>query len=120
MTYERYMDEIRKAEEGLGVFRREFVRARSRLARVYVRIDELQALLNSGELSDESATDTKMGPVPDPRLARLDILYEKALALEKSLGLTADSVRKFNPEIFAKDEKPADPFANLFARRDAG
>lgn len=120
MTKDQYLHKIRQACESLGVYRVEFSRARVRLAAVYVRIEQLQALFDSGELSDESATDTKMGPVSDPRLQRLDILYEKALALEKSLGLTADSARKILPDIFTKDDSPADPFAAVFAKRSAG
>lgn len=120
MDRDDYLHEIRKACIGLGVYRVEFSRARVRLANLYVRIAKLQALIDAGELTDESAFDTKMGPVSDPRLQRLDTLYEKALALEKALGLTADAVRKINPEIFAKDEAPADPFAVMFGKRNAG
>ena len=120
MTKDQYLHKIRQACESLGVHRVEFSRARVRLAAIYVRIEQLQSLFDSGELSDLDTIELKVGPVSDPRLQRLDILYEKALALEKSLGLTADSARKILPDIFAKDESAADPFAAMFGKRSAG
>lgn len=115
MTYAQYLHKIREATESLGVYRAEFIRARSRLASVYVRIENLQRAMDSGEISDLDTVPTKAGEMTDPRVQQLDRLLDLALAYEKSLGLTADAVRKLNPEIFApKDDKPQDPFMRMF------
>lgn len=122
MTKDQYAQKIREATESLGVYRREFTRARSRLASVYCRIEQLQAAMDAGEFSDLSTVPTKAGEMTDPRVQQLDNLLSLALTYEKSLGLTADSVRKINPDVFAKDDKQtADPFAALaFPARRSG
>lgn len=121
MTYEQYMYKIRDATQKLGVYREEFLRARSRLAAVYVRIETMQRAMDAGEFSDMDTVPTKAGEMTDPRVQQLDSLLNLALNYEKALGLTADSVRKINPEIFApKDDKPADPFVRMFKGGAAG
>ena len=119
MTKDQYAQKIRETTESLGVYRREFVRAR--LASVYYRIEQLQAAMDAGEFSDLSTVPTKMGEMTDPRVQQLDSLLSLALTYEKALGLTADSVRKINPDVFAKNEKSVDPFAALaFPARRSG
>ena len=122
MDAAKYQIEIRKAEKSLGVFRAEFVRARVRLADIYVRIEMLQKSFEAGEFGFTTVIQTRNGEqeIIDPHMAELDSLCALALTYEKALGLTADSVRKINPEIFAPRDQPADPFAALFKGRSAG
>ena len=124
MTAEQYQKEIRRAEKSLGVFRPEFTRARVRLADIYVRIEMLQKAFEAGEFGFTTIVQTKAGEteIIDPHMAELDALNSQALTYEKALGLTAESVRKILPDIFAPEEKQSkDPFANLFnGRRSAG
>lgn len=107
MTEKNYRDAIREACVGLGVHRVEFSRTRVRLAKIYMRIELLEKeLANEGyavSRSDEEAAEkkTKSSDGIDPRVTELDRLYDKALAHERALGLTADSVRKINEAAFA-------------------
>lgn len=121
MTQNQYVQKIREYTESLGVYRKEFIRTRSRLATIYRRIEEMQRAMDAGVFSDLDTVPTKAGEMTDPRVQQLDSLLALALTYEKALGMTAESIRKINPDIFAKDEKPADPFAALaFPRRSTG
>ena len=104
------------------MFRAEFTRTRVRLADIYVRIEMLQKAFENGEFGFTTIVKTKAGEteIIDPHMAELDALNAQALSYEKALGLTAESVRKILPEIFAPDEKPADPFASMFGGRRTG
>lgn len=107
-----YLKRIRDAEQSLGVYRAEFVRTRARLARIYVRIEELDRQLQDGEV-ETVITDDKGKQLISPAVAELDRLNDQALSYERALGLTADSVRKINENIFAPAE--VDPFAATLA-----
>ena len=122
MTAAQYQKEIRKAEKSLGVYRLEFSATRVRLADIYVRIEMLQEAFERGEFSFTTIIPTKNGEteIVDPHIAELDTLNAQALTYEKALGLTADSVRKILPDIFAAKDQPDDPFASLFKRPSAG
>lgn len=124
MNSAQYQKEIRKAEQSLGVYRKEFCQTRVRLADIYVRIEMLQKAFEAGEFGFVTVIETKSGAtqeIIDPRMAELDALNAQALTYEKALGLTAESARKILPDLFAQDKKPEDPFASLFqAKRGAG
>lgn len=122
MTAAQYQDKIRKAEKSLGVFRTEFAQTRVRLADIYVRIEMLQKAFEAGDFGFTTVITTKNGKqeIVDPHMAEMDSLNAQALIYEKALGLTADSVRKIVPEIFDKSAVPADPFTNIFSKRNAG
>lgn len=122
MTAEKYQEKIRDAERGLGVYRQEFVNTRVRLADIYVRIEILQKAFENGEFQFTTIVQTKNGEmeVTDPHIVELDRLNDQALAYEKALGLTAESVRKINPDIFAPEEKmPSSPLAFALKKLDS-
>ena len=121
MNAKEYMNKIREAEKGLGVYRVEFAQTRVRLADIYVRIDQLQKAFENGEFQLTTFVQTKNGEmeVTDPHIVELDRLNDQALSYEKALGLTAESVRKINPEIFAPEEKePSSPLAFALRKLD--
>ena len=122
MTAAKYMEKIRIAEQGLGVYRAEFTRTRVRLADIYVRIEQLQTAFENGEFGFTTIIETKNGEqeIIDPHIIELDTLNSQALTYEKALGLTADSVRKINPDIFALKETTKDPLSVAIERWNAG
>ena len=99
MTEKVYYNKIEAATRSLGVYRQEFTRTRQRLARLYVRIEELDRALAAGFL-ETVTTDEKGKTDISPEVKELDRLNDQALAYERALGLTADSVRKINENIF--------------------
>ena len=121
MNAQMYQTKIREAEHGLGIYRVEFAQTRVRLADIYVRIELLQKTFENGEFQFTTIVQTKNGEmeVVDPHIVELDRLNDQALAYEKALGLTAESVRKMNPEIFAPEEKgPSSPLAFALRKLD--
>ena len=112
MTEKAYLDKIGAATKALGVYRVEFTRTRARLARIYVRIEELDKQLQAGEI-ETAITDPKGKRVVSPEVAELDRLNDQALKYEQALGMTADSVRKINDNIFSPEN--TDPFAQRLA-----
>lgn len=122
MNAAQYQDKIRTAEKGLGVYRAEFTQTRVRLADIYVRIELLQKAFEAGEYQFTTIIETKNGEqeIIDPHIVELDNLNSQALAYEKALGLTPESVRKINPEIFDKKEAPSDPLSRALERWGAG
>ena len=100
MNAKQYQNKIREAENGLGVYRVEFAQTRVRLADIYVRIEQLQKAFENGEFQFTTIVQTKNGEM-------------------EALGMTADSVRKINPEIFAPEEKePSSPLAFALRKLD--
>lgn len=122
MTAAQYQDKIRAAEKGLGVYRPEFTQTRVRLADIYVRIELLQKAFENNEFQFTTTIETKNGEqeIIDPHIVELDNLNSQALAYEKALGLTPESVRKINPDIFAPQETPSDPLSRALERWGAG
>lgn len=112
VTEKAYRDKIVEQTKALGVYRAEFTRTRSRLARIYVRIEELDGMLRDGDI-DLVLADRNGKRTVSPEVAELDRLNDQALAYEKALGMTADSVRKINDQVFAPKE--VDPFAAKLA-----
>ena len=118
MDATEYQKRIRKATQSLGVYREEFVRTRSRLADIYVRIELLQKAFERGEFQFTTFVQTKNGEqeVTDPHIIELDTLNNQALAYEKALGLTAESARKILPDLFTSQEEAASPLAVALRR----
>ena len=56
---------------------------------------------------------TRTRAVVSPEVAELDRLNDQALKYEQALGMTADSVRKINDNIFSPEN--TDPFAQRLA-----
>ena len=112
MTEKVYQNKIEAATRSLGVYRLEFTRTRQRLARIYVRIEELDRALAAGDL-ETVTTDEKGKSDITPEVKELDRLNDQALAYERALGLTADSVRKINENIFTP--QTTDAFASQLA-----
>ena len=122
MTADEYQKRIRKATQGLGVYRQEFSRTRARLADIYVRIEQLQKSFDAGDFTFTTDVETKNGTqeIIDPHIMELDNLNSQALAYEKALGLTAESVRKIIPDIFSPKESSNDPLSIALERWGAG
>ncbi len=105
MTVKEYRNKIGEACKSLGVHRIEFTRARDRLARTYVRIEELTKAVD-GRVPELAAYES-------PLLKELNRQYDQALSLERALGLTADSAKKINENVFTPET--VDPFARTLA-----
>lgn len=120
VTEKMYRDAIAKATKALGVYRLEFSRTRCRLAQIYVRIEQLQKGLESGEFEVTRTTMTKSGMTEqvDPHITELDRLNDQALAYEKALGLTADALKKISDAPGKSDGD--DPLAKAFRMVGAG
>ena len=103
MTEKQYRDEIRKACVSLGVHRAEFTRTRCRLARIYVRIEEIDRAVAAGEIPLTVIRQTKNGEaeIISPQIQELDRLNDQALTYEKALGMTADGAKKLREDLFA-------------------
>ena len=105
MTIKAYRDKIVEACKSLGVYRIEFTRTRDRLARTYLRIEQLTNAI--GDRFPELAE------MESPMIKELNRQYEQALSCEKALGLTAESARKINENVFAPEV--VDPFARTLS-----
>lgn len=110
MTERQYMMDIKRKCTALGVWRDEFERTQRRLAKIYVRIDEIEtAYEESGRFPVITHTN-KLGAtniMRNPYIAELDLLYEQALTYERELGLTAAALRKINESaLHAREESP--------------
>jgi len=114
MTERGYQLDIKRKCEALGVWRTEFERTQKRLAKIYTRIDRVEALfIESGEkfLIAHKNNKGETNPVRNPYIAEIDLLYEQALTYEKELGLTAAALKKINED--ALHAKAASPLATL-------
>lgn len=107
MTEKAHRDKITERTKSLGTYRPEFTRTRTRLAQIYVRIEQLTRALEDGDFATTQVTQTKSGEMVtiDPHITELDRLNDQALAYEKALGLTADSARKLREDIFAPQQE---------------
>lgn len=114
MTENGYAQDIRRKCEALGVWRQEFERALRRLAKIYVRLDEIE---DSYDKSGGKAIImmTKGGadkPARNPFLVEIDLLYDQALVYERELGLTAAALKKINESAMrSKRGSPLDELA---------
>lgn len=121
MTERGYLTDIRRKCESLGVWRVEFERVQKRLAKVYVRIDDVEAKYTSSggqPVITHKNTKGKENIMRNPYLIELDILYDQALAYEKELGLTAAALKKINES--ALHARESSPLAGVFKVLGAG
>ena len=120
MTERQYNMDIKRKCTALGVWRDEFERTQRRLAKVYVRIDQVETQYeNSGGAPIVKHTNNKghENAMRNPFLAELDILYEQALTYERELGLTASALRKINESaLHAREESPMAGLLKLVAQ----
>ena len=117
MTEKGYKSDIKRKCEALGVWRKEFTRTAQRLARIYVRIDEVeQMFVSSGSVYIVKHSNNKgsVNLARNPYIAELDILYDQALTYEKELGLTAAALKKINETaLHAKENSPLSDVAKV-------
>ena len=120
MTERQYNMDIKRKCTALGVWRDEFERTQRRLAKVYVRIDQVEGQYEkSGGAPIVEHVNNKghENAMRNPLLAELDILYEQALTYERELGLTASALRKINESaLHTKDESPMAGLLKLVAQ----
>ena len=110
MTERRYLTDIKRKCSALGVWRDEFERTQKRLAKIYVRIDEVERQFEeSGGAAVVLYANNKgkENERRNPYLAELDILYDQALTYEKELGLTAAALRRLNEEALRPKKRSA-------------
>ena len=117
MTEQGYCRDIRRKCESLGVWRAEFDKPLRRLAKLYVRIDKVEAEFEvDGQTTVEHTNKAGATNVSrNPLLMELNALYDQALTLERELGLTAAALKKINEDALGK--KPAaDPLTAALTR----
>lgn len=90
MTERAYRDKLTAASQSLGVYRAEFTRTRSRLAKLYVM---MEAIWREYTAAEDPATRAAL----EDRYGKLS---DRALSCEKALGLTAESLRKIREDAF--------------------
>jgi len=117
MTQRQYQMDIKRKCQALGVWRDEFERTQKRLAKIYARLDRVEAQYE--DEGGEPAVDftNKNGAtnrVRNPLLAEIDILYEQALTCERELGLTAAALRRINEgALHVREESPMERMAKV-------
>lgn len=113
MTERKYLYDIRKKCKALGVWRDEFERTQHRLARIYVRIDQVE-LAYEADGGEPVITHTNRAgaenPTKSPYLTELDFLYDQALQYEREMGLTPAALRKINES--ALKDRESSPMAD--------
>lgn len=123
MTERQYNMDIKRKCTALGTWRDEFERTQRRLAKIYTRIDHVEAQYEkSGSVPVVRVTNNKghENAMRNPYIAELDILYDQALQYERELGLTAAALRKINESaLHAKEQSPLAGVLNLINNRSA-
>lgn len=121
MTERSYLNDIKRKCVALGVWRDEFERVQKRLAKVYVRIDDVEAKYTGSGSQPVITHKNNKGSeniMRNPFLVELDTLYDQALAYEKELGLTAAALKKINES--ALHARESSPLAGVFKVLGAG
>lgn len=101
MTEPEYAEQITSRCESLGTWREEFASTRTRLAKIYVRIDVVEAEYERTGAHPIVTHTNKAGAknaARNPFLVELDTLYDQALTYERELGLTPAALRKINED----------------------
>lgn len=101
MTEPEYAEQITSRCESLGTWRDEFASTRTRLAKIYVRIDVVEAEYERTGAHPIVTHTNKVGAknaARNPFLVELDTLYDQALTYERELGLTPAALRKINED----------------------
>lgn len=110
MTERQYMMGIKRKCEALGVWKKEFEQVQRRLARIYARIDRLEAEWEAegGRLVVEHTNKAgATNAMKNPYVAEIDFLYDQALFYEKEMGLTPAALKKIKEGAMrAKGESP--------------
>lgn len=117
LTENGYAADIRRKCEALGTWRPEFERAQRRLAKIYVRLDDVEgAYAASGSVPlvthvNKAGAENLMR---NPLLAEIDILYDQALTYERELGLTSAALKKINESAMRSGKaSPLDELTNI-------
>lgn len=108
-TEDGYRRDLKRKCDALGVWRDEFERAAMRLAKIYVRIDEVEAAFkrSGGRAVIRMEKGGAEKPCRNPYIVELDLLYDQALTYERELGLTAAALRKINEvALKSKNDSP--------------
>ena len=116
-----YLIDIKRKCVALGVWRDEFERVQKRLAKIYVRIDDVEDKYDksgSQPVIKHSNNKGSENLMRNPFLVELDNLYDQALAYEKELGLTASALKKINESALHARENS--PLASVFKVLGAG
>ena len=101
MTEQGYAREIKRRCQALGVWRDEFEKTQKRLAKIYVRIDDVEAAYEADGRQAIVEHTNKAGAtnlMRNPYLQEIDMLYDQALTYERELGLTAAALKKINED----------------------
>ena len=116
MTERQYLMDIKRKCSALGVWKDEFERAQRRLARIYVRIDEAEAMYARSGAAPLIKHTNKAGasnPTRNPLLVEIDTLYDMAMTHERELGLTAAALKRIQGGGAAKQAEDDSPLAAL-------
>lgn len=101
MTVRQYEMDIKRKAKALGTWRDEFERTQRRLAKLYHRLDTLEAEFEAEgaqlviEYTNKSGATNQ---VKNPYVAEIDFLYGQAIIYERELGLTAAALKKIDEE----------------------
>ena len=116
-TEKGFREKIRQAARGCGTYKPEFEPLICRLAEVYFRRQQAQADFekSGGNILVQlpGKNGGKSTPTKNPLLVEVDDLSDRALTLERELGLTPASLRRVNESAMPKAPAAAqdDPLA---------
>ena len=95
------MKDIRRKCQALGTWRDEFETPARRLARIYLRLEKVEAeykLDGERPVVEHTNQAGATNYAKNPLLAEIESLYAQALQHERELGLTPAALRKINAE----------------------
>ena len=118
LTENGYAQDIKRKCEALDVWRPEFERSQRRLAKIYVRIDEVEDAFerSGGKAVIKMTKGGAEKPARNPYIVELDLLYDQALTYERELGLTAAALKKINESALkTRAGSPMDELAKVLS-----
>lgn len=98
----------------LGIWHPEFEVPARRLAKIYVRIADVESRIEADSFEPVVEHTNKSGAtnmVKNPLLSQIDALYDQALVYERELGLTPAALKRITDSAAA--EKPKDRFSEI-------
>ena len=113
----KYYQSIHAKCARLGVWHAEFEVPARRLAKIYVRIADVESRMQSADFSPVVEHTNKNGStnlVKNPLIGQIDALYDQALTYERELGLTPAALKRITDA--ATVEKRTDPLSELMKR----
>ena len=113
-TERAYLLDIKKKCTRIGTWKDEFERPQRRLAKIYVRMDEVENAYRengSNPVVEHTNKNGSTNIVRNPLLRELDTLYDQALTYERELGLTPAALKRIAEGL--KNEAEEDPFSKL-------